>query len=196
MTNAKPLLRKLLAAWAPGGFARLFAECVDKIYFDPMRGKIDEQAFEQVVSRFDRYLQNVQKRERGYYREDRGLLIHDNNETVAKKHTQTMRRFHRQGTLYSKMSHIYETPLFVDSQLTSMVQLSDLCSYALRRYLENAENELFDLVFQRADRNLDVVVGVRHYAPFSCNCKICEGHRRASAFLNPQPEDFDPPATH
>jgi hypothetical protein len=33
------------------GFARLFAECVDKIHFDPKRTKqrVDEQAFEQVV---------------------------------------------------------------------------------------------------------------------------------------------------
>ncbi len=182
-----------LGRWA---FVRLFAECVDKVYFDPSRREIDEQAFEQIVTRFERYLQNVQKRERGNSREDRGLLIHDNNETVALKHTRTMRRFHERGTLYSKIDHIYETPLFVDSQLTSMVQLADLCGYALRRYLENGEEDLFDCVYPRGDRNLDVVVGVRHYTHKRCVCKICEGHRRESTFLNPQPEDFEPPATH
>lgn len=37
------------------GFAHLFAECIDKTYFDPLRmnASVDEQAFEQVVSRFE-----------------------------------------------------------------------------------------------------------------------------------------------
>ena len=49
------------------GFARLFAECVDKGHFDPVRSQrsVDEQAFEQVVSRFERYLQNVRPRGSG-----------------------------------------------------------------------------------------------------------------------------------
>ena len=39
------------------GFSRLFAECVDKLYYDPAKtpGTVDEQAFEQVVSRFEQY---------------------------------------------------------------------------------------------------------------------------------------------
>ena len=54
-----------------------------------------------------------------------------------------------------------ETPLFVGSELTGMVQVAYLCGYAHRRYLENGEEELFDLVFQRADRKGDIAVGVR-----------------------------------
>ena len=36
------------------GFARLFAECIDKVHFDPIRTgrSVDEQAFEQIVSRY------------------------------------------------------------------------------------------------------------------------------------------------
>lgn len=165
-----------LSGWQ---FARLFAEVVDKVLFDTALGKVDEQAFEQVVSRFERYLSNIAVRGTT---EGRGLLIHDNNPTVSKKHTKTMKRFHRRGTLWTTVNHIYETPMFVDSQLTSMVQLADLCSYAIRRYVENSEEELFDLIFQRADRYYDVVVGARHYrhnTPTGCACKICAGHTRA-----------------
>ncbi|MCY3623564.1 MAG: hypothetical protein OXH68_17880, partial [Gammaproteobacteria bacterium] len=52
------------------GFARLFAECVDKSHFDPIRSQrsIDEQAFEQVVSRFERFLQNVRSPLSGHQR--------------------------------------------------------------------------------------------------------------------------------
>jgi len=157
------------------GYARLFAECIDKVYYNSIRtGPIDEQAFEQVVSRFEHYLQNIDKRSES---DVSGLIIHDNNQTIAKKHTQIMQRFHQRGTLWTKIKHIIETPLFVDSQLTSMVQISDLCGYALRRYLENQEEELLDQLFPRADRRFDVVVGIRHYADRSCGCKICAAHK-------------------
>jgi len=59
-----------------------------------------------------------------------------------------------------------------------MVQIADICAYALRRYLENKENELFDLVFHRADRIETVVVGVRHFTHNACKCKICDVHKR------------------
>lgn len=169
-------IREIAQCVSQWGFARLFAECVDKIHFDPTRAKlsVDEQAFQQVVSRFEQYLEAIRagQAERNY-----GLMIHDNNETVARKHTEMMKRFLRKGTLWTDIENLVETPLFVDSQLTSMVQVADLCSYALRRYLENDENELFDLIFERADRRNDVVVGVRHFTDLSCSCRICQAHR-------------------
>jgi hypothetical protein len=168
----RALIRELAQCVSNWSSARLFAECIDKIHFDPSRTPqtVDEQAFEQIVSRFEQFL---------HYRQDSyGLLIHDNNETVAKKQTALMKRFHHQGTLWTTVKNIVETPLFVDSQLTSMVQIADLCAYALRRYLENNEEELFNFVFQKADRISNVVVGVRHFTGPSCSCKICGAHRK------------------
>lgn len=161
-------LAELIANW---GEVRLFAECIDKLHFAPSRGNdtVAAQAFEQIVSRFEQYLQNIQS---GY-----GLLVHDNNVTVAKRHTEMMQQFLQRGTLWTQVEHIIETPMFVDSQLTSMVQLADLCAYALRRYVENGEDELFDLVFQRADQVDARVVGVRHFTNPGCRCKICVAHR-------------------
>ncbi len=160
-------IAEVISDW---GVVRLFAECIDKLHFDPMIAgtSVHEQAFEQVVSRFERYLQNR--------RTDYGLLIHDNNETVAHRHTELMKSFLRRGTLWTQIEYVIETPMFVDSQLTSMVQLADLCAYALRRYLENDETELFDLIFQRADRLGDATVGVRHFTSAGCTCRICVSH--------------------
>jgi hypothetical protein len=159
------------------GFARLFAECIDKVYFDPTMAQktIDEQSFEQIVSRFEQYLQILSKNQPNPCY---GLLIHDNNQTVAMKHTALMRNFHHKGTLWTSIKSIIETPLFVDSQLTSMVQIADVCGYSLRRYLENDEDELFNLIFQRADRKDGVVVGIRHFTNSSCICQICSSHKR------------------
>ncbi len=174
----RALIHDVAQALSNWGFARLFAECVDKIHFDPTRTPktIDEQAFEQIVSRFEQYLSAInQAAPQKIY----GVLIHDNNETVAKKHTLLMKRFHKAGTLWTNLQSIIETPLFVNSELTAMVQLADLCGYALRRYLENKEEELFDLIFKRADRKGETVVGVRHFTRPGCDCKICSSHRRA-----------------
>ena len=45
-------LAQCVGGW---GFARLFAECIDKIYFDPTRVSysLDEQPLAQIVSRFE-----------------------------------------------------------------------------------------------------------------------------------------------
>jgi len=167
-------LAQVVASW---NFVRLFAECVDKVFYDPVRCQksIDEQSFEQVVSRFQQCLRVPAIFSN---KDNLGLLIHDNNETVAMKHTLLMKKFHEAGTLWTSLDNIIETPLFVDSELTGMVQIADLCAYSLRRYLENHEEELFDLVFKRADRNKDKVVGIRHFTNTSCTCKICMAHRR------------------
>jgi hypothetical protein len=161
---------------AAAGSARLFAECIDKLHFDPVRTgrSVDEQAFEQIVSRFEQYVRSTDEpsRDKRY-----GLLVHDNNQTVARKHTAMMRRFHQQGTLWTKVERLIETPLFVDSSLTRMVQIADLCAYALRRYLENQEADLFRQVFTRAHRLQNRVVGVRHYTGPHCGCEICLAHR-------------------
>jgi len=167
-------IAKCVGNW---GFARLFAECIDKVHFDERKTQrtVDEQAFEQIVSRFERYLMLIGS---GEPDTKRGLLIHDNNQNVEAKHTKLMKQFHKVGTLWTKVNHIIGTPLFVDSGLTDMVQIADLCAYAIRRYLENGEDRLFNLVFPRADRKDGITVGVRHNTVMSppCDCKICVSH--------------------
>jgi hypothetical protein len=99
------------------GVARLFAECIDKTHFDQTRAvqSIDEQAFEQIVSRFEQCLNQLSKGEKPLKKEKyHGLIIHDNNQTVARKHTELMRAFHKRGTLWTDIDNIIETPLFVD----------------------------------------------------------------------------------
>jgi len=163
----------LIGGWE---FARLFAEGIDKIHFNPSITKhsVDEQAFEQVVSRFEHYLRIYS---RGSGRKQYGILIHDNNQTVSKRHTALMKEFHQKGTLWTSVRNIIETPLFVDSQLTGMIQIADVCSYALRRYFEKGETFLFNKVFQIADRKDGKVVGVRHFTNLGCDCVVCTSRK-------------------
>ena len=166
-------LAQTVSGW---NYARLFAECIDKIKYDPRRSNnsISEQAFEQITTRFEICLQNYSHKSS---QKEYGLLIHDNNETVAKKHTELMKTFHEKGTFWKDISNIIETPLFVNSKLTSMIQLADLCAYAIRRYLENNETDLFDLVFERVDISNGRRVGIRHFPGSGCSCKICQSHK-------------------
>ena len=132
---------------------------------------IMDYAFEQVVTRFHTYLNRA--------RIDLGMLVQDQNDTAAVRLTQLARRYHAKGTRYSAVSRLVETPLFVDSKLTSMVQLADLCSYAVRRFFEKNETDLFDRVYPRFDRLGGRLVGLRHFTGRQrCNCRVCKDHGR------------------
>lgn len=159
-------LAQLIGSWSD---VRLFCDAHAKAHLNGLdHYKI---AFEQVVTRFNTFLDIATDK--------LGLLVQDNNQTVAKRLTEVMRQYHRQGTLWSKINKIVETPLFVDSELTSMVQMSDLCAYATRRFFDKGETELFDLIRIRFDRNRDRLVGLRHFTGrMQCQCDICIDHGR------------------
>ena len=163
-------LADLVGNWS---FARLFAECINKIHFDPIRARqsVDEQALEQLVSRFEQYMKIVSKSTNNA--KLFGTLIHDNNETVSKKHTALMKKFHNHGTLWTSIEHIIETPFFVNSELTSLVQIADLCCYSLRRYFENNETDLLNRIQSRLDRKNGNIVGLRHFTDAACRCMFC-----------------------
>lgn len=166
----KSFINELAEKIGNWGFARIFAEGVDKTHFmSNQKYTIDEMALEQLVSRFERYMTKKDKSPISLY----GAIIHDNNETVAKRHTMLMQKFHKEGTLWTKINHIIETPLFVNSELTSMVQLADLCSFILRRFFELRETDLFEKIKSRIDKNHGRIVGVRHFTGEGCECEVC-----------------------
>jgi hypothetical protein len=153
---------------------QLFAECTDKTTFRvrPPTTPPFEEAFEQVISRFHAYLNATHTY---------GLIVQDQNESVVKRLTELMRKFHRKGTRWTdEIRYLVETPLFVDSSLTSMVQVADLCAYATRRFCENNEIRLFDPIFSRFCRSGTKLVGIRHYTNRMnqggriCHCQICK----------------------
>lgn len=160
------ILAELVGNWSD---CRLFADAHDKrCSFGDIAF---EHAFEQIVTRLNTFLAQAAG--------ETGILVQDHNETVCKKLTEKMREFHRRGTLWSSIENIVETPLFVDSQLTSMVQIADLCAFATRRFFEKGETRLFDRVYDRFDRHRGKLVGLRHYTGVQhCLCRVCIDHGR------------------
>ena len=173
LEERKDFLDKIADSVKNWEFARLFADCIDKTYFEPNKAghTAGAEAFDQLISRFNTYLKNISQNSSNAY----GIIVHDNNPGIADERMQMMRNFIDKGTRYlENVDHVIETPLFVDSKLTSMVQIADLCAYALRRYIENDERDLFDKIFHRADRFKQKLVGVRHFTKKkSCNCDLC-----------------------
>jgi len=156
-----------LAGWPE---VRIFADAISKPDFTSGRFTPYEMAFEQVVTRFQTFLAK---------QGTLGLIVSDNNATAAPRLTELSRQFHVAGTLYKDIVNIVETPLFVDSSLTSMIQMADLCAYALRRLLENNETDLWGIVEPRVEVLGKASVGVRHYtAKRACVCRICTAHGR------------------
>lgn len=157
----------VIAGW---NNARVFAEAISKSDFRIRRATIYESAFEQVLTRYQAFLANVNSS---------GIIVHDNNTKVAPRLHTLCQKFHANGTFYRTIPNIVETPLFVDSSLTGMIQMADVCSYALRRLLENGEDRLWNILETRVDENRGVKVGVRHYTGSRrCTCRICCAHGR------------------
>ncbi|PWB62756.1 MAG: hypothetical protein C3F14_09485 [Deltaproteobacteria bacterium] len=157
--------------------ARLFAEAYDwnALSDCPLTpSRMYEFAFHHVISRFQAFLVN-----RGNYLGSPlyGLVVQANQEENSARVTNIMRNFHRRGPPWTKFDKIVETPLLVDIRSTSMVQIADVCSYAVQRFFEFGETDLFDRIYSKFDRAKDTVVGIRHYTAHKCcQCRVCVDH--------------------
>jgi hypothetical protein len=181
-------IAEAIAKW---DWAILIASCIDKAFFLTKHGpdQVNTVAFSRVLVQFTQFLEEAESfgsieaedAQSQISAREFGLLIHDNNETVALKHTRHLRAIQTQdktapGGLFQR---IIETPLFVDSSLTCMIQLADLWAYSLRRYVENGETLLFSSLFSKkwtaigGSRFPIPRASVHHFAELSCECSIC-----------------------
>lgn len=157
-------------------FIRIFAEIIDKNEYHPPQPDLTPatQAFERIVTRIEKYLSHISNDQKEY-----GLLIHDECESVQASHVCNMRQYQRRGTFKSDIKHIIETPLFVSSRYTNMVQIADCCAYALRRYYDSEDTSLYTVIKTRADKIGADVVGFNHYTfNGNCTCDLCISKRR------------------
>jgi hypothetical protein len=144
-----------------------------------------ELAFEDICSRFDIYLRRL----RGDGDRQRGLLILD--ESTHETTLQSMARdFRTLGTRWGVIRNFAETPLFVDSRASRVVQLADHIAYAVfRRYNAGDAQYLFVM-----SSMLDCVDGIVHGLVHkrlnnpNCMCIACLS-RRGRRTLAPPLDD-------
>ncbi len=148
----------------------LFAEAIDKARLREGLDPVD-QAFTQVVTRFNHFLN---RRKTPTW----GLLAIDRDEHKANRLIQMLRRFQRDGSRWGMVDRVVEAPFFFESTTSSCVQVTDLCAYAVRRYFENHEEDRFDTIYHKFDRTASRLHGIRHYTAPGCPCRVCRerGH--------------------
>ena len=171
---------------------RLFGEAIDKSHPAVMTDSVGpcEQAFTQVVARFDKFLQkkNEWKRQgnpRGRSI-DQGLLMLDQDASTQSTVETLFRRFREHGHQFGELTHVIDVPFFGSSAKVGGLQLADVAAYVVRKYLDKGavqgshEERHFMKLFQRFDRDTyGHLHGLRHYVRTnSCNCLVCRerGH--------------------
>ena len=154
--------------------ARAFACAVHKSSYpdrDPM-----ELAFEDLCSRFDMFLSRL--RDAGD--RQRGLLIL--NESAHQTTLQRMaREFRTLGTQWGGIHHLADTPLFIDSRASRLVQLADHVAYAVFRRYNAHDANYIDVISPKFDSVGGVVHGLSHKQRNDprCMCIACVSRRAA-----------------
>jgi len=154
--------------------ARAFACVVHKNSYrdlDPV-----EIAFEDLCSRFDMYLSS--QRDSGD--RQRGLLILD--ESSHETSLQRMARdFRTLGTRWGVLRNLADTPFFVNSKSSRLVQMADHIAYATFRRFQMRDAQYFDIISGKFHSIDGVVHGLSHKENGNPGC-MCIGclSRRAS----------------
>ena len=156
--------------------ARAFACVVHKDSFpnrDPM-----EIAFEDLCSRFDRYLQRL----RAGGDTQRGLVILDKSahETTLQKMSVEFRTL---GTRWGVIRNLADTPLFVDSRASRAIQLADHVAYAVFRRYQAGDTQYFDRIAHKFHADDGIVHGLAHreLGNPNCMCIACMSRRGEGA---------------
>lgn len=143
----------------------LFGQAIDKRHL-PRGVDPAEEAFSRLIKSFEDFLQEHDEN-------PWGMLVVDNDQTQSARYTDMVRRFQQQDGFRGGIDRIIESPFFLDSRANSGVQVADLCAYALRRYLENDEDEYFSIIFPKFHRARGGLSGLRHFTASGCSCLIC-----------------------
>jgi hypothetical protein len=160
--------------------ARAFACAVHKNSYpgrDPM-----EMAFEDLCSRFDLFL----KRLYASGERQKGIIILDKTsyETSLQK---LSRNFRTLGTQWNVIRNLADTPLFVDSKASRVVQLADHIAYAVFRRYEHGDSSYFDIISNRFDAEDGRIHGLCHLhnQVQMCMCPACMSRRLSQPRVDP-----------
>ena len=171
--EARGMIKSVLSVLRDAdGPARAFACVVHKAsypHLDPM-----EIAFEDLCSRFDQYLQRLRKSGDP----QSGLVILDKSayETTLQRMSIEFRTL---GTSWGVIKHLADTPLFVDSRASRVIQLADHVAYAVFRRYQAGDTQYLDRIASKFDTEDGVVHGLAHKESGNpdCMCLACFSRR-------------------
>lgn len=173
INDARGLLKSVLSVVSASyNRACLFACAVHKRSFpnvDPVA-----LAFEDLCQRFDVFL--ARKRQSGD--QQRGMLVLDNT-THETSLRELSREFRKTGTRWGSVRNIADTPFFVDSKASRLVQIADHVAYSVFRRYNAGDAQYMDIVAHRFHEVDGVIHGLchKHGERFACTCPACLSRR-------------------
>lgn len=119
-----------------------------------------EYAFLQLASRFDRYLRRLNQRGD----KQRGMMLFDKS---AHEHAlQSLTSIYRsKGHDWGVIRYLSETPAFIDSRASRLIQLADLVAYAIGRKANWNDSRFADIIMSRFDHDGTKMHGLRFFPP-------------------------------
>jgi hypothetical protein len=133
-------------------------------------------AYEEISSRFNRYLQRISDETK---QKQRGIIVLDKSsyETGLQNLTSQFRKTGNRWGGY--MKEIVEVPLFVDSKASRIVQLADHIAYAVFRRYNSDDLGYMKLVENRFDEMDGKICGLSHkiVTHKTCTCPACLSRR-------------------
>ncbi len=131
-------------------------------------------AFEDLTQRFDNYLKSL------YSSGDRqkGLLILDDSAHETDL-LQLARNFRQSGTQWGAIKSLADTPFFVNSKSSRVIQIADHIAYSVFRRYNHGDTQYFDIIAERFHIVDQVVHGLAHKQRLnpSCMCPACHSRR-------------------
>ncbi|NII25771.1 DUF3800 domain-containing protein [Pseudoflavitalea sp. X16] len=133
-------------------------------------------AFEDLCQRFDIYLSKLNAEgER-----QKGLLILDesSHETTLQGLAKNFRTI---GTQWGSIRHLADTPFFVNSKASRIIQLADHVAYAVFRRYNTGDAQYFDIIAHKFFQTDGVFHGLAHKQKqnHQCMCQACFSRRLA-----------------
>jgi hypothetical protein len=174
--EAQGVIKSVLQTLADSyGSANVFACAIHKKSY-PQANAV-ELAFEDLTSRFDRYLTRL----RHDGDRQRGMMLLD--QTVHETPLQELARdFRKMGTRWGNIQNIADVPMFVNSKASRLVQLADHVAYATFRRFNAGDAQYFDIIASRFFTADNVVHGLSHKLAdhSNCMCPACLSRRLSS----------------
>lgn len=173
INDARGLLKSVLRVVADSySTTCLFACAVHKKSFpnaDPVA-----LAFEDLCQRFDMFL--ARKRQSGD--QQRGMLVLDDT-THETSLRELSREFRKTGTRWGTVRNIADTPFFVDSKASRLVQIADHIAYSVFRRYNAGDAQYMDIVAHRFHEADGVIHGLchKHIERNACTCPACLSRR-------------------
>ena len=152
----------------------LFACAVEKELASIRSEDPYELAFEDLVSRFDKFLSRLNRQADIDGREpQRGLVV-----LAQSNYQQTIallaQRMSQQGTRWGSLHNIADVPLFAPAQDTRLLQYADFCANAIYGNYHGGLSGDFNRIASRFDRDSRVIHGLAHLTTDNlCSCLAC-----------------------